>query len=335
MSSPGVSIIIVNWNGKRFLGACLKSVFSQTYRPFEVIVVDNGSSDGSADFVAKNFPKARLLRLGSNAGLAKANNFALEKAKGEFVVTLSNDTSVKPNWLGELVKPALLDAKIGMCASKSLRPGGKLIDSAGVVMYESGTVANRGALEKDAGQYGKEEEIFCPCGVSALYRKRALIDAGGFDEDYFLYFEDIDAGWRMRLAGWKAVFVPTSVLVHAHAASSGSFSDFQLYYAERNRYWTFFKNFSLSSIVRFLPALIASIFLQNVFWLLRGRLSVLKATMDAFFGLHRLLEKREAVQKTRRVSDSELARFFKPMDLLAMLSRAKKAFPYRERLGGR
>jgi len=227
---PKVSIIIVNWNGREYLDECLSSIYDQTYSNFEVIVVDNGSTDGSAEVLGEKFPFVNLIQNEKNLGFAEGNNIGIKKAfedqEVKYIATLNNDTLVESNWLKELVSAPERDKQIGSCQSKMLRYSDRsIIDSTGIKLLANGTVSDRGGGEKDDGQYDKLEEVFGACAGAALYRREMLNDIGLFPSHYFASFEDVDLAWRARYAGWKCVYVPSAVVYHFRFATQKKMLD--------------------------------------------------------------------------------------------------------------
>lgn len=229
MKNQKAAVIIVNWNGRGYLNECLTSVFHQTYPDYDVILVDNGSADESVEFVKKNYPKVNIIKLDRNYGFAKGNNVGIEEALKDknvkFIVSLNNDTKVDKNWLSELVKVAGSNEKIGMCAPKILRMDNpKVIDSVGGVLklgLKLGFMPiNRGCGEVDKGQYDEKLDIMGIGGASGLYKREMLEEIGLFDESFFTYCEETELSWRANKKGWKARYVPTSVVYHKGGGTS-------------------------------------------------------------------------------------------------------------------
>ena len=246
------SVIVLNLNGKKFLEICLESLERQTYKNFEVILVDNGSSDDSVDFVKKKYPDVKIIKNKKNLGFAEANNQGFEISKGEYIVVLNNDTRVEKYWLENLVKGAEKDEKIGMVASKILLMNSqKEIDSVGVNLCLDGMSRQRGRCEVDKGQYNKSEEVLFPSACAALYKRKMIEEVGFFDEDFFAYCEDSDLGLRGRLAGWKAVLAPGAVVHHHYSGTAGKYSSFKVYLVERNHTWFCMKNFPAELLLLF------------------------------------------------------------------------------------
>ena len=245
---PLVSVIVVNYNGRHFLEDCFRSLTQQTYRNYELILVDNGSTDDSISFMREHFPDVHLVQLSSNTGFAGGTNAGIKEAKGEFILTLNNDTISDLNLLDEIVRPMQLDGHIGMCGAKMLLPDGR-INSTAICISRSGAAWDRGMGEQDHGQYDVAEEIFGPCAGAALYRRSMLNEIGLFDEDFFLFMEDVDLAFRAQLAGWRCRYVPTARVVHIHGGTAGAKSDTAIYYGNRNILWYIVKNFPIRTIL--------------------------------------------------------------------------------------
>jgi len=228
-------VVVVNWNRKELLRACLRSLARQAGAEFEVIVVDNGSSDGSAEVAEGEFG-ARVIRNRENRGFCAANNQGIAVGRGEFIALLNNDAEAEPGWLAALEAACSRAPDIGMAASKVLvweEPG--RIDKAGHLMFPDGQNRGRGSGALDRGQYEREEEVLWPDGCAALYRRAMLEEIGGFDEDFFAYGDDAELGLRARIAGWRCVYTPRAVARHHRGATLGKDSARRLELIERNR----------------------------------------------------------------------------------------------------
>lgn len=212
-----VSVIIPNWNGKHFLQTCLDSLLNQTFRSFAIIVVDNGSTDGSVQFVEQNYTEVKIIALDRNYGFAKANNLAMQKVLAEgtrYIALLNNDTRVEKYWLSELVKTMSSDKIIGICAPKILRMDNpEILDSTGHTFIH-GTIRDRGLGESDKGQYDNNLNVVGACACACLYRKEMLETIGLFDESFGTCYEDSELSWRAFKSGWKARYVATAVVYH-------------------------------------------------------------------------------------------------------------------------
>lgn len=249
--SKKISVIILNYNGRHLLQECIDSVFQQTYENYEIIVVDNGSSDGSSEFLEEKYgDKIRLVINKTNLGFAEGNNVGIAVSSGYYVALLNNDAIAEPAWLEELSTAAENSGETyGMWASKILFYADRnVIDTAGHLIYPDGLNRGRGKGECDTGQYDKQEEVFFPSGCAALYLKKLFDDLGGFDKDFFAYGDDTDLGLKARLAGWRCLYVPAAVVYHKSSATTGVYSPFKAYLVERNRVWILIKYFPLLNI---------------------------------------------------------------------------------------
>lgn len=321
-----VSVIIVNYNGSSLLQECLDSLREQTMKDFEVIFVDNASSDGSVEFVCRNYPEVKVIVSRTNLGYGGGNNLGIQEASGGHIVLLNNDTKADPRWLEFLVATAESDPEAGMCASKIMNyyeP--ETIDNTGLIMYRDGVARGRGRLEKDTGQYDAVEEVFFPSGCAGLYRREMLDQIGALDEDFFLYVDDVDIGLRGRLAGWRCLYAPSAVVYHKYSATTEPYSRLKAYLVERNRIWVVMKYFPL-------PMAAASICHTFRRYLLQaygastgkgagGRFlksaslpevagTLLRSYGAAFLASGKMLRKRRAAMRLKRVSNREFSRWF-------------------------
>lgn len=337
MTNKKIAIIIVNWNGKRLLADCLSSVFDQTYENFEVYFVDNGSEDGSIEYVSSNFPKTNIIKLEENTGFAKGNNIGIEKALQDgnvrFIVAINNDTKMESDFLQKLVMVAESDEKIGAVAPKMkffYEP--ELVDSVGVLIHKDGGGLSRGNREKDEGQYDKQEEVFGACGGAVLYKREMLEDIkyGNyefFDNDFFAYYEDLDLDWRARLKGWKTISCPEAVIQHVHSATAISYSSFKAFHVNRNRFFVIIKNYPFWMMMNALFVLtpIRYFHLFNSIRIKKGPSHKLRSKTNAIepikivlkgWGsvlrlLPKMIKKRWQIQKNRKVNNAEIKNWFK------------------------
>jgi GT2 family glycosyltransferase len=307
--APRACVAILNYDGRALLDQVLPTVLAQRGVDFEVVVVDNGSSDGSADHVRAAWPDVRVVALDRNVGVTAALNRMVRAARdAEFVALLNNDVELEPDWLEILV--ATLDAHPHAAAAvgKLLREGARdVIDRAGDAVYWSGACFGRGAGERDEGQFDRAEEVFAVGGAAALYRRAAFDSVGPFDEDLFAYLEDVDWGFRARLAGYGARYEPAAVGYHRGGATLGDINAFSLYQLRRNVVWLVVKNYPLASLVRHAPALLA-FHLAALAFAVRARAVrlVLRAYADALVGLPGALRKRRAIQRSRAIGAGRL-----------------------------
>ena len=248
LNVPLVSIIIINYNGKSYLEKCLESIKKIKYDNLEIIVVDNNSTDGTMEFLAQNYPSIITLKLDKNYGFAKPNNMAAKIAKGDFLLFLNNDTEVTPNFLTELVQVLVGNNQIGICQSLLLKPNGE-IDSSGDFIDTIGVVYN------SKEPIDKIREISSARGASMIIRKELFLDLEGFDEQFFVSFEDVDLGWRTWIKGYKVVINPKSVVYHHGGKTHDSIKDEISFHGLKNQLSMKITNFemkySISSLLKF------------------------------------------------------------------------------------
>lgn len=297
MRSPTVSIVLCAWNSGKYLPHCLDCLVVQTFRDFEVILVDNGSTDGSLTDIEGRWPALdlKLVRLERNLGFAAANNIGARAARGGWLALLNTDAFPDSGWLEHLLRAAGENRGFSFFASRQIHDGtpGQL-DGCGDVYHVSG-LAWRRFYNCPADLYGLEtEETFSASGAAALYDRQAFMDAGGFDEDFFAYVEDIDLGFRLRLKGKRCLYVPEAVVRHVGSASLGPGSDFALFQVQRNMVWCFVRNMPAGLLWRYLPAHLAANLIYLGYYTLRGKGRVLwSAKCAAVRGLDRVLQKRK------------------------------------------
>ena len=207
MSAPKVSIIIVNYNGKELLQKCLDSLLKVNYDNFEIILVDNNSTDGTVEFITKNYPSLIIIKLDSNKGFAEPNNVAAKISKGKYLLFLNNDTVVTPNFISEMVKVMETDKKIAVCQSLLLKPDGS-IDSSGDFIDHLGVVYN------SKTKIDEIREVSSARGASMLVRSDIFDKLDGFDQKFFVTFEDVDLCWRSWILGYRVLIIPTSIVYH-------------------------------------------------------------------------------------------------------------------------
>lgn len=324
VSSPAVSVIVVTWNRQDLLRACLLSLQQQTFRDFEIIVVDNGSNDGSLAMLrSAPFEAVRTIENAENRGFCAANNQGIAAARGRFIALLNNDAEAEPDWLRQLVAALDPEADVGMAASKILTWEDRgIIDKAAHLIYPDGQNRGRGTGQRDQGQYDRLEEAAWPDGCAALYRRSMLEQIGGFDEDFFAYADDAELGLRARIAGWRCLYVPAAVVYHHTGSTLGRYSAERLFLIERNRVWLAAKLFPWSLLA--LNPVYFGLRLAATAWVaLRGkgelpnaasRLGALglikcliKAQWAAWIGLPAMLRKRRAVNAFRKLDGAETA----------------------------
>ena len=331
---PLLSVIIPNWNGKHFLTECIDSLKEQTFRDFEIILVDNGSTDGSAEFAEKRYGDfIRIIRNDKNLGFTGGNNVGIQASKGEYIVLLNNDTWADPRWLEELAKATRFDPPIRMWGSKVCSYYQRdRIEGVGELIYWDGLCRARGQYEQDHGQYNAMEEILFPPGCGAMYRKSLLDEIGLFDEDFFTYADDSDVGIRARLAGWKCLYAPSAIVYHKNSGTAGQYSPLKAFYVERNRFWITIKYFPLPLLL-FTPFFTIWRFAFQAYGALSHRgaagkftqmhspwhlIGILfKAYGSGLRGLPKMWKKRRRLRRLRKVSFGEIFSWFKRFGISA------------------
>lgn len=251
---PTVTIIVLNYNGRHLLAHCLESVLALDYPQdqVEIILVDNGSSDGSVSYVARNFPRVRVIELPKNLGFAKGNNIGAQAARGKYVAFLNNDMRVDRRWLMELVRTIQTSSDVAAVGSKILSWDGNEVDFIGGTLNFYGM----GFQVTDESEHDGDQvrEVLFACGGAFLIRRDIFIESGGFDEDFFAYFEDVDLGWRLWILGYRVLLQPKAVAYHRGHATGRKFAAEQrgLLY-ERNALYTVIKNYENANLAKILP----------------------------------------------------------------------------------
>ena len=306
---PLVSVIIPNWNGIEHLPTCLDSLRAQSFRDFEIIVVDNASSDESRELLARIYPEVRLIPLHRNYGFTGACNAGLRLARGEICVLLNNDTEADPRWLAEVLAAFERHPEAGLVASRMmLFDRRNTFHAAGDLFRTDGTPGNRGVWETDRGQFDEEAPVFSASGGAAAYRRMTLDQIGLLDEDFFFSCEDVDLAWRAQLAGWKAIYAPEAVVYHKLAATGGgvtaSFHDGRnfIYILAKDvpaevwrKHWGKIIRAQVRITIEALRA-----------WRGAEARARLRGQLAGLLGLPIMLKKRKAVQQTHSVADGYL-----------------------------
>ncbi len=304
---PDISVVIVTWNGKQFLDACLSAVGTQQGVTCETILVDNGSHDGTVEFVRAGFPWVRIVELASNYGFAAGNNRGAAEARGRYVAFLNNDTIPDPVWLRTLRDGLDEDAGFALATSRIVYmhdPG--VIDSAGDSVLRWGGAFKRfhGA---PANVADRSDEVFGVCGAACLMPRAVFEELGGFDEDFFASHEDVDLSYRARLRGYRCRYVADAVVRHHGSATIGKVSGFGVFHGQRNLEWMYFKNAPASILVRTLPGHLVYNAAAAVHFARLGLFGTfLRAKVAAIAGARQVARKRAAVQRTRRVEASAI-----------------------------
>ncbi len=315
MQQSLISVVIPNWNGRHLLGACLDSLRGQTYPEIEVVVVDGGSRDRSAAFVAEQYPEVRLLRLPRNLGFAGNVNAGLRAARGGMLALLNNDAEAEPDWLAELARTLEADPRAGSCAAKMLHyDDRRRIAAAGDYLGRDGLAGQRGAGAPDDGRYDEPVEVFSACGGAALYRRAMLEDVGLLDEGYVSYLEDVDLGLRARLRGWGCPYVPTARVYHRVSATGGG--ALASYYVGRNSLRLLARGFP-TGVLRACWGQIVGGQLQRAAeaaraWRGAEARATLRGQLTGLLGLPDALRARRAIQSRRTISDAAFLALLTP-----------------------
>jgi GT2 family glycosyltransferase len=305
-----VSVIIVNWNGEKFLEQCLTALSHQTMKPYEIFLVDNASSDASLDII-RRFPFVRLFAQENNIGFARGNNLAIEavSAASEWIALINPDAFAEPRWLEELLTANLQNPEFDIFGSKLVNAENSvLLDGAGDTYHVSGLVWRTSHGMRVSEAEVNVREIFSPCAAAAMYRHSVLREVGGFDEDYFCYVEDVDIGFRLKLAGYRCLYVPNSVVHHIGSGTTGGqHSDFSVYHGHRNLVWTFVKDVPGGLFWLLLPLhLLLNITTLVYFSFLGQRKVIWRAKLDAIKAIPRMWQKRKMIQNNRVASIADI-----------------------------
>jgi len=333
--SMKVSVIVINYNGGDLTNNCLGALETQSFKDFEIILVDNGSTDNSLEGI-RNFLEKRhltqplkIISLDVNLGFSGGNLAGIDKAEAEYIALLNNDTEPDRSWLGNLVKAMEANPDIGICASKMIVHGTDVIDSAGDGFSTLLKGFKRGEGE-DKGKYNREELVFGACAGAALYRRKMLEEIGFFDKDFFLIQEDTDLNLRAQLAGWKVMFVPTAVVHHKVRSTIGHMSDDAVYYSLRNSELVRLKNIPFIIFLRCFPEFVVAEIADFLYFAVKHRKlkCYLKAKIDVILSLKSTLGKRKHVmQNIKKVGTSYLYSVMTPVwDRRFFVAKVRKLF---------
>lgn len=266
-----VSVVIPNFNGIAFLDSVLASLEGQTLSNFEVILVDNGSTDGSCSFVTANYPWVHLIELSENFGFCGAVNAGIRAAKAPYVLLLNNDTEVKEDFVEEMLAAIRRHKNAFSCGARMVQYHDRdRLDDVGNYYCALGWSFARGR-GKDIHAYETEDKIFSACAGAAIYRKKILEKIGYFDEEHFAYLEDTDIGYRARIYGYENWYAPKAIVYHVGSGTSGSrYNQFKTRYSSRNNIYLIYKNMPLLQIILNLPFLAAGFLIKFLFFAIKG-----------------------------------------------------------------
>lgn len=305
---PEITVIILNWNGKHFLADCLCATRRQTFRDFETILVDNGSTDGSGEYVRTQFPEVKLLALPENLGFTGGNIAGYAQASGDLIVLLNNDTEAHPNWLEEIHRASQSYPDAGSFASKMMYFDERgRVENCGFDVGLSGATVDLGRDEMDGTEWTRPRNVFGGCGGAVAYRRSMLEDVGFLDPDFFMTYEDVDLSFRAQLRGYECVYVPGAIVYHRYRATNRKTPSRQVFYSQRNIELVYLKNMPLGLVLRWAPQrflyeLGAAIYFGRQgtgFAFLRAKVSVLKS-------LPSILRKRREIQNRRTITNSQM-----------------------------
>ena len=306
--TPRISVIVLTFNGRAWLEPCLSALAAQAGAPpFEILLVDNASSDGSTALVAARFPSVRIIENDRNLGFAGGNNAGARAALGNTLAFLNNDTIPAPDWLARLHAASVEAPDRTLVTSRIVfldRPD--VIDSAG-----DGYVRAGGAFKHGHGAYTSgfttSREVFGACGAAFSIRRELFERLGGFDEDFFMVYEDVDLSYRARLAGHRCWYAADAIVGHAGSGTLGVLSAAAVFHGQRNLEWTWLKNTPTALLLRTLPAHVVYSLAGIVHYAAKGRIGpALRGKFSALLGLPRLMAKRRSVQRERRVDSASL-----------------------------
>lgn len=266
-----VTVIIPNYNGDAYIENCLRSLQEQTFRDFEILIVDNASEDKSADFIEKNYPDIMLVRLQQNFGFSRAVNEGIKRTKSPYLILLNNDTVCDKDFIGALYDEIKQDDKIFSVASKMLQMyAPDKIDGAGDLYCALGWAFARGK-DQSKKRYEKPSKVFSACGGAAIYRRDLFEQIGYFDEFHFTYLEDVDVGYRARIMGYENRYTPKAVVYHAGSGATGSrYNSFKVRIAARNSWYVIYKNMPALQIVLNLPFFLIGFGIKALFFICKG-----------------------------------------------------------------
>jgi GT2 family glycosyltransferase len=309
-------VVIPNWNGEKLLPVCLNSLRRQTYRRLEVIVVDNGSGDGSLALLAQDYPEVQVIALAENRGYAGGINAGFRAAHGQVLIAFNNDAEADPAWVEELIAALARHPQAGMATSRvRLFDRRDHLHTAGDFYRLDGIPGNRGVWQPDGPAYDEECWVFGAAGVASAYRRAMLDQIGLLDEGFGSYLEDVDLSWRAQLAGYRCIYAPQAVAYHMVSATGGG--SVASFFVGRNTLFVLFKNYPGSLLRRYWPAVVRAqigIALEALrAWRGQAARARLRGQLAALRHLPRLLRQRRIVQRSRRVSDDYLLRVLTPL----------------------
>ncbi|RWX46326.1 hypothetical protein H206_01404 [Candidatus Electrothrix aarhusensis] len=328
--APAVNIVIPNWNGLRFLPACLASIKQQSFPFLQITVVDNGSSDGSQEYLCKNYPQVRVIALPENRGFSAAVNQGILSSTAPFVFLLNNDTELEPDCLRHLMNTAEEQEEFAFFSPKMLSFHERtILDGAGDSYLRGGAGYRLGTMELDDPAYNQAGPIFGACAGAVLYRRSLFAHIGLFDEDFFAYLEDVDLNLRINHSGRKGYYVPTAKVYHIGSASSGSkINPFTIRLSTRNSFYVLLKNYPTRLFLRLLPVILIYQFFWLLFVMKKGQVpAYLQGMRQTVAGMAKMRKKRKQVSTYDVLNNEEFAACLSTAEktVLASIMRRRRA----------
>lgn len=309
---PEMSVIIVNWNGTKFLPDCLSALRQQTFRDFETILVDNASTDDSLEYVRAHFPEVKIIGLQSNLGFSGGNIAGYNCASGEIIVLLNNDTEAHPEWLESIHRASREFPAAGSFACKMMYFNDRArIENCGFEIDSAGITAELGRDELDGPHWASSREVFGACGGAVAYRRTMLDQVGFLDPDFVMIYEDVDLSFRAQLSGFRCVYVPKAIVYHHYRSTIKKGPALQVFYSQRNIDFVYWKNLPLAFILRSSPhRLLYELGSALYFFRLGSGVPFFKAKLDVLRRLPSVLKKRKVIQKQNTLATSQLRNLF-------------------------
>jgi GT2 family glycosyltransferase len=305
---PEISVIIVNWNGKQFLEECLCAMRRQTFRDFEAILVDNGSADGSVEYVRTQFPEVQVLALPQNLGFTGGNIAGYGQARGNIVVLLNNDTEAHPRWLEEIYQASQTYPDAGSFASKMMYFDDRSrVENCGFDLGTAGATVDLGRDQPDGPAWTQPRKVFGGCGGAVAYRRAMLENIGFLDQEFFMTYEDADLSFRAQLRGYGCVYIPGAIVYHRYRATNSKTPSRQVFHSQRNIEFVYLKNMPLGLILRSIPQRLVYELGAAIYFSKKGTgFAFFRAKLDVLRCLPEILRKRREIQRTRTISNSEM-----------------------------
>jgi len=306
-----VAVIVVNWNSGNDLAKCLAALNNQTRPPREIIVVDNASTDDSLCGIEEKFAEVDLIRLDDNTGFSHANNLGVKKVRAcDWIAFLNPDAFASSDWLETLLQSAEQNPDFAFFGSHMLRHGiADELDGTGDVYHVSGLAWRRDYGLSASATKRVTGEVFSACAAAAMIRRDVFLEAGGFDKNFVSYFEDVDLGFRIRLLGYRCLYVASAVVAHVGSGATHRYSDYAIYHGNRNLVWSYVKNMPGRLFWIYLPQHLLANSAALIWFTIKGKGAVIfRAKMDALKDLPRVLTQRKTIQQNRKIPTRNIRR---------------------------